>query len=198
MFPKGSIVLASPLTDEASLTRRVELAAPLAVGDVYQKHGRAVIRWALRMGGPRAELDDILHDVFIKVHRELPSFRGDAKITTWLYRVTRNVVRDRRRKERVRQWLFGGDAARVERVPAASTPDLSLELRQETERVYQALDGMSEKYRTVLVMFELEEFSGEQIAEIMSAKLETVWVWLHRARTQFAKQLSLLETGASR
>ena len=74
--------------------------------------------------------------------------------------------------------------------PSAPTPIEELERREASERVYRVIDTMNERYRSVLVLFELEQLSGEEIAELTGDKLENVWVLLHRARAQFRQRLA--------
>ncbi len=167
---------------------------PLTVDEAFRLHGAAVTRWALRLGGPSLDLDDTVQEVFLRVQKDLSGFRGEAQLTTWLYRITQNVVGARRRKERYRRWL-GGTASEVAgHLPATTlTPVDELERRQAGERLYRVLDRMSEKYRTVFILFELERLSGEEISQVTGAKVETVWVWLHRARAQFQKEVARLQ-----
>jgi RNA polymerase sigma-70 factor (ECF subfamily) len=161
------------------------------VAEVFRLHGGDVARWASRLGGPGLELEDVVQEVFLKVHQHLPAWRQErAQLTTWLYRITENVVRHRRRKERMRRWLGGSAAEVAQEVPSpARTAEEALAGRQAQARFYRALDGMNERYRAALILFELEGLSGEQIATLMEAKTATVWVWLHRARAEFLKRL---------
>jgi RNA polymerase sigma-70 factor, ECF subfamily len=158
---------------------------------LYREHARTVARWAAHLGGPRFEVDDLVHEIFLVARRKWSGFRGDARVTTWLYGITERVVRSRRRSDRVRRWLTttrGDDIARS-LVASHLTPVDELERRQDRDTVYRILDRMPEKYRRVLVLFELEELSGEKIAELTGLKLATVWVHLHRARAAFLAEM---------
>lgn len=162
---------------------------------MYRAHAAQVARWAARLGGPTLDAEDLVHEVFLTVHRLLPGLREPDKILPWLYRVTANVVRDRRRRER-RRWLrtllFGAEP------PAPGpTPADCAERRQATERVYQVLDGLPERHRAVLILFELEGHKGEEIAELLGIPLSTVWVRLHRARAAFRARLGELPPEAA-
>jgi RNA polymerase sigma-70 factor (ECF subfamily) len=173
-----------PETPAAKVSETPALEVPLEVGALYRAHAGRVAHWASRLGGPAIDLEDVVQEVFLTVHRLLPGFRGDAKVSTWLFRITENVVRHRRRKERWRRWL--GGAAEAERVASARpTPVEELERRQTAERVYRVLDRLPEKYRAVLILFEIDGASGEEIAQLTGTRLETVWVQLHRARKLF-------------
>jgi RNA polymerase sigma-70 factor (ECF subfamily) len=157
---------------------------------VYRAHAARVARWAARLGGPTADVDDVVQEVFLVVHRQLHKFRGEAQVTTWLYRITENVVRHRRRKERIRRWL-GGSADDVGGKLASHrpTPVEELERRQAQERVYKILDAMNERYRTLLILFEIEGLSGEEISELTGTNPDALWVALHRARAQFVQRM---------
>jgi RNA polymerase sigma-70 factor (ECF subfamily) len=75
----------------------------------------------------------------------------------------------------------------------APQPLEATEARQARERVYRVLDRLRERDRTLLILFEMEGLSGEEVAERMDAKLATLWVWLHRARQRFLIELGKLE-----
>ncbi len=165
---------------------------PPEIGALYRAHAQLVARWAARLGGPAIDAEDVVQDVFLTAQRLLPGFRGEAQVTTWLFRITHNAVRHRRRRERVRRWFFGaaseGDAVASTR----PTPVEDLERREASRLVYRALDRLADRDRTVIVLFELEGESGERVAELMGAKVATVWVWLHRARARFLTALEAL------
>jgi RNA polymerase sigma-70 factor (ECF subfamily) len=172
---------------------------PMSSGDVYREHVQLVARWARRLAGPELDVEDLVQEVFLLVHRLLPHFRGDAQLTTRLYSITNNVVRTRRRKERFRR-LFGftGDPERLRVVASGPTPLEELERRRSTELIYRALDGIPEKYRSVFILFEIDGMSGEEIAALTGVKLGTVWVRLSRARAQVVKRIEKLEPRTAR
>ena len=176
------------------LAEEEERLCPLDLETVYRTHALAVARWASRLGGPSVDAEDVVHDVFLKVRRELPHFRGEGKLTTWLYRMTLNEVRHRRRKERWRRWLGGliPPAAAETASPERGAPEL-LQRREDIAHLYAALQDMNEKYRQVLILFEMEDRTGEEVAELLGARVETVWVWLHRARAQLAARVHAME-----
>lgn len=175
-----------------------DFPATTDLDDLYRTHAAAVARWAGHLGGPGADIDDLVHEIFLVVERRLADFRGEAKVTTWLYRITEHVVRERRRKERFRRWF--GQTRQADLVRALCqtplTPVEELERRREVETVYRILDRLPDKYRSVLILFELEGESGEEIAARTGRKLATVWVHLHRARGRFLEEMKR-ETGES-
>ena len=162
-----------------------------SLGALYDRYAPQVERWARRLAGPRFDAEDIVHDVFLVVLRRQHEFRGEARITTWLFRITAQVVRCRRRNDALRRWLWGmhGQALKESR-SSGPTPVEEIERREESRLLYAALDRLPEKYRTVLILFALEESTGEQIAALVGIDPSTVWVRLHRARAKLADLLT--------
>lgn len=165
---------------------------PLDLDSLYRAHAPTVARWSAHLGGPSADLDDLVHEIFLVAGRRLSEFRGQAKVTTWLYRITERVVAARRRRDRARRWLRRTRRADLENAlcSAPPSPVEDLHRRQSRDMVYRLLDRLPEKYRNVLVLFELEGLSGEEIAALTGRKLATIWVHLHRARALFLAEVS--------
>ncbi len=171
--------------------------APFTLDSVFRQHASTVERWATRFGGPSVDRDDVVQEVFVVVSRRLPSFREETgSLTTWLYRITRNVIRHHRRRLRWRRFLRGGAEETAGHVPDARLPSDALEREDARRRLYAALDGMNDRHRTALILFEMEQQTGEQIAELMNARVATVWVWLHRARAELLERLAKQEAAS--
>jgi RNA polymerase sigma-70 factor, ECF subfamily len=161
-----------------------------SIEELYDRYAPQVERWARRLAGPRFDAEDLLHDIFLVVLRRRHEFRGDAKISTWLFRITQQVVRWRRRNDALRRWLWGQNCQPMAEACAnVPTPIEELERREKSLRLYAALDRLPEKYRTTLVLFALEGLSGEEIAGLLGTDANTVWVRLHRARAKLADML---------
>jgi RNA polymerase sigma-70 factor, ECF subfamily len=171
---------------EVELSKAGASGVALSLGELYAEHAPAVLRWAARLGGPQIDAEDVLQEVFLKLQHELPTIRDPSRIHVWLFRCTANVVKHQRRKGRFRRYLTASSHNDLEaQGDVQAPPDDSVERMQKRERLYSLLDRMSERDRRVLVLFELEQRSGEEIAELLQARVETVWVWLHRARARF-------------
>lgn len=171
-------------------TNRIPDASPAGeetVAEIYDRHAPQIERWARRLAGPRFDPEDLLHDIFLVVLRRRHEFRGDSKVTTWLFRITEQVVRWRRRNERVRRLLWGRrQQEMMDAQPSVPTPVDELERRERRLRLYRALDRLPEKLRTTLILFELEGIPGEEIANLTGSAPSAIWVRLHRARTKLA------------
>lgn len=163
-----------------------------SIDTMYVQHLAKVKRWARRLAGPTADLEDLVHDIFLVALRKRFRFRGEASIDTWLFSITQRVVWTRRRKSQLRQWLFGKN--RTDLVPSEpSTPQHELERREQNARLYQALDRLPDVYRTTLILYELEELSGDEVARLTEVPIGTVWVRLHRGRQRLLQVLAQKE-----
>lgn len=168
------------------VARALDAASVPGFAEVYREHAMTVARWVARLGGSLVDVEDVTHDVFVKVQRELPRFRGDAALTTWLFTLTANTVRTRRRTERFRRFFRAPADAGADVADARPLAPEKLEQREAEAALYRVLDELSDRDRQVMVLFELEGRSGREVAELLGVKLEAVWVLRHRARARFA------------
>jgi RNA polymerase sigma-70 factor (ECF subfamily) len=166
----------------------------LSIGELFARYHHQVSVWVRRLGGPGIEVDDAVQEVFLFALPRLRHFKGQERLVVWLYRITENVVRHQRRRSRRQRRLLsdGADkdfqAARVA-APVQLAPE-HLAQGEALQLIYRVLDQMSERNRTLIVLFELEELTGQEIAELKGARVATVWVWLHRARAEFRRRLA--------
>lgn len=169
-------------------------APPPEITSIYRAHAAEVERWVTRLAGPTVDAEDVVQEVFLVAQRRLPEWRAEAKMTTWLYRITERVVHRQLRKQRIGRWLRGLAGDFAAQIPTERlTPVEDLERKQAAKVVYAALDGLERKMRAVVVLFEIEGLSGEEIAAITGTKVATVWVQLHRGRARFLKRLREME-----
>ena len=171
---------------------------PFDIEEVYRTHAAEVARWAARLGGPGTDSEDIVHEVFMVAQRRFPSFQRAGNVKVWLYRTTAFLVRRRRQRDRWRRWPWQTADEMADRLPASGpTPLESLERARRERRLYQVLDQLPDKYRTVLVLFDLDGRSGEEVVALTGRKVATLRVWLFRARALFVARYRELEGGVS-
>jgi len=158
---------------------------------LYETYEPMVERWVRRLAGPRAEVEDLIHDVFVVALRRRGEFRGDAKVSTWLFRITQLVVRKRRFRRRLRQFLDVLHRSHEEAVaPPSPTPLEVLEERQRCARLYAALDRLPDKYRTAIILCDIEGSGAEEVGQLLGLTANAVWVRVHRARAMLLEQLA--------
>jgi RNA polymerase sigma-70 factor (ECF subfamily) len=156
-----------------------------AFREVYDQYFDFVWRGAAHRGVPRAALDDVAQEVFIVVDRKLAEFEGRSSMRAWLAGIVRRVVADYVRK---RGNQPAGDVW-LEHEPAAtagySASAEQLERREAMELLDVLLEKMTPEQRETFVLFELEELSGAEIAELTGTNENTVWSRLRAARRMF-------------
>ncbi|HEV3149355.1 MAG TPA: sigma-70 family RNA polymerase sigma factor [Acidobacteriaceae bacterium] len=167
---------------------------------LVEEHAPMVFRTLLRLLGTREGLDDLAQDCFLRLYRALPAFRGEALVSTYLYRIVVNVAQDelRRRHREERPLTSLADEAedwgdRL-RHPSRNAEEQLLE-REFAEGVERALAQLSSVQRAVLVLYHQEERSYEQIAAVLGMPIGTVRTHLHRGR---ARLRELIGTGSGK
>jgi RNA polymerase sigma-70 factor (ECF subfamily) len=165
---------------------RCRAGDPVAWRHLYDEHFPMVFRLAIRMGASEREAADISQEVFLRAWRGLQAFRGEAQFRTWLYRITFNETSRFAQKAGLRRklgavlQLFGAEPA-----PPAPSPERQVERSEAFAQLQLILARLKPKQRTVFVLFEIEELSLEQIAEVLVCPVETVRSRLRLARTDF-------------
>jgi RNA polymerase sigma-70 factor (ECF subfamily) len=155
--------------------------------EIYESWFDDVVKWLYALGAPAADTEDLAQEIFLVVRRQLPRFRG-GNLAGWLYEISRRTVRDHRRRAWFRNLVLRRQDIDFTQLPNTSAGPARSYEHAENRRLFQALVGrMSEKLRTAFVLFEVEGYSGEEIARIQDIPLGTVWTRLHHARKEFWK-----------
>ena len=182
----------------SSIAMPASEGVPASFEEAYRDYADMTARWAQQLGGAGVDADDVVQEVFLVVSQQLGRFRGDARFSTWLLEITRKIAANHRRRHRWRFWRTKAPRGADSEPSTSPTPDAELERRQTIDQLYQALDKLPEKYRTVLVLYEIEGMSTQEIADLRQLNLSTVRVQLGRARESFMKHFrQLLGKGKS-
>ncbi len=165
----------------------LQAGEPWALDAFYRQHAKQVLGWAIRMGGPYLDAEDVAQDVFAIALRKIGSFRGDSAVSTWLYAITRNVISNARRKATLRRWVG------LDTLPELPTPDEAPEAEvanlRRRRKVQLALERLAHKPREVLVLMDLEGRTAPEVSEILGVPTGTVYSRLHYARKAFKDAL---------
>jgi RNA polymerase sigma-70 factor, ECF subfamily len=169
------------------------VSAQIQFEQVVREHQEFVFRTLARLTGRGEHVEDLAQEVFLRLYRGLENFRGEAKLTTWLYRITLNVAQDewkRRKKEQGTTSFDDPDAGWPERIRAGDgDAEQILSSRQAMAAVNEALGELSDNERAVIVMFHQEECTYEQIAMVLKLPINTVRTHLHRGRQKLKQRL---------
>ena len=183
--------------DEAELVARCRAGVRAAHDEFYLRFRRNVAANLFRVlgaSGSGGDLDDLVQDVFVIAFRGLETFRGDARLSTWLYRICINVALGRiRSRSRRPPPVAVGDVDEVADARAADrpeTPERALQRAQDRQRVYAALEQLAPKKRIVLYLHEIEGLDLKDIAYLVDSNAITVRTRLFYARREFYKILA--------
>lgn len=161
-------------------------APSLTLADVYRAHAGFVWRVVRRMGVAESALEDVVHDVFLVVHRRLAEYDGRAAMTTWLYGIARGVAANHRRSN-----------VRAERrlsvaPPPGASPDPEARAAQEQAAAFVRgfLDGLDEERRMLFALADIEGMKVPEIAEALGLNLNTAYSRLRATRELFQRALA--------
>lgn len=183
---------AAPATDE-------DLAARAAAGDepafetLVARYEERAFGLACRLVGPGSDAQDVLQDAFLSVYRNLRTFRGAARFSTWLFRIVTNAALMQRRARRRRpadsleEYLprfddTGRHLGQPAELEAAAHAEERLDRRLLAERAYEGIERLPDLYREAFVLRDLEDLTTAEVAEVLGVSAEVVRQRVHRAR----------------
>ncbi|TAN44216.1 MAG: sigma-70 family RNA polymerase sigma factor [Nitrospirae bacterium] len=160
---------------------------------VYKTFHPKILRYLSSLVGTYAA-EDLAQEVFIKVGKAMKGFRGEASLSTWIYRIATNTALDHQRSsavaQRARMALLNISTPEIEQELKDKKPsaEKSLIRKEMNQCIRRFIEDLPADYRTVIVLKELEELKNSEIAEILGVTLETVKIRLHRAKAKLKKE----------
>ena len=190
--------VAMPDGYEEKLVERLKRRDEAAFNEIVRLYQERVFRLVLRMLGDRAEAEDVAQEVFITVFKSIDGFRGDSKLSTWLYRVATNHCKNRlkylERRARGKKKEFDEitehdavESATMNPSAQVARPDQQAEANQIEIIVRAAIMELDEDQRVLVIMRDVENMSYEEIQQETGLPEGTVKSRLHRARLALAK-----------
>ena len=171
--------------------------AQLSAEAVFEKYRERIYRYILRLVRDPSDADDLLQETFLTVHRRLPSLREQAALSAWLYRIATNLSYDHlRRTTRLRTRKVEGRAGEEETGAVRSAEpgepglDTAFERADMSTCVQEFVADLSDDYRTVIMLHDLQGLTNAEIAGILGCSLDTVKIRLHRARQKLKAALN--------
>jgi RNA polymerase sigma-70 factor (ECF subfamily) len=164
---------------------------------IFDEFQPKILRFVINMIG-EADAEDVTQEIFIKVNQALPDFRGESKLSTWLYRIATNAALDRMRSPAYQQKASTITAEIVEGEvddrniwTGEKVPVLEWQLvrKEMADCIQDFIRKLPKNYRIVLALSELEGLSNQEVADVLGVTTGTVKIRLHRAREQLKKDL---------
>jgi RNA polymerase sigma-70 factor (ECF subfamily) len=162
-------------------------SAKAELGTIYREHVRYVWRCVRHLGVREADVEDLTQEVFLVIGRKLSTFEGRSSLKTWIYGITLRVVSDHRRKAHSRREV---SVAEPSEAPADDNPQEEASRRGLRLRLQRHLDALSAAQREVFVLYELEELTMKEVADVVGVPLQTAYSRLHAARECLKARLS--------
>ena len=192
-------------TSTKNLVERLRAQDPAAVGDLSDAYGAKIYQLAFRYLKNREDAEEVAQDVLLKVFQKIDAFRGDAALSSWIYRITFNAAMSRLREFKqnlpVALEKTGDDDSSqplkrevVDAAPLADEDMLRAEMRQTLVR---ALKGMPALYRAPVILRDVQGLSTEEASAVLQVKEQTLKSRLHRGRLMLREQLADFSTGLS-
>jgi RNA polymerase sigma-70 factor (ECF subfamily) len=178
---------------EAEAIRLAQRGDAAAFERIYQLHSRRVYSLCLRMVGNTAEAEDLAQDAFLQLFRKIQTFRGESAFSTWLHRLTVNVVLMRLRRKTMTETSLeemtepdeetGGPPREV------GTADLRLAGSVDRVNLERAIAQLPRGYKQVFVLHDIQGYEHNEIAELMGCSIGNSKSQLHKARTRLRELL---------
>lgn len=189
--------------EDRELIEKFKAGQQWAFDRLVEKYSGRAYQIAYGVLGSRQDAEEVSQDVFVRIHRALPKFRGDSQFTTWMYRIAMNLARNKYRwnKSRGSQKNLSidapidgsddPDAKKLDVVEQRMAPDQEVALDEFEQRAMDELKNLPELYREALMLRNVEELSYEEIADLLGCKLGTIKSRIARAREELRKRLGL-------
>jgi RNA polymerase sigma-70 factor (ECF subfamily) len=178
---------------EAEAIRRAQAGDSAAFDFLYQLHGRRVYALCLRMVNNPADAEDLMQEAFLQLFRKIGTFRGESAFSTWLHRMTVNVVLMRLRKKSLPtdslEETLDPDAENSSPKRDVGAPDLRLSGAVDRVNLERSIEQLPPGYRTVFVLHDVQGYEHNEIADIMGCSVGNSKSQLHKARTRLRELL---------
>jgi len=184
----GLTVREGDAADAPLFLERLRAGDAQAFEELVASHQHRVFGVALRMLGSAAEAEEIAQEAFLRAHRSLPEFRGDAKLSTWLYAIVSRLCLNRLASGD-RKAVRHGEEILLRVADPRGGPDAGAERGELEAALHRAIAELSEERRVVVILRDLEGLSYEDIAVALGIELGTVRSRLHRARLDLKDKL---------
>lgn len=186
--------------EDALFIQRLKARDEAALESLMAQYEAKIFGLALRTTGNRQDAEEVLQDVFWSILRNIDSFRGESKLSTWIYRITMNTALMKLRGRPKSQHIpleeelgpaMTKDGMIAERlVDWTGLPSDELEHKELAERLEEAINQLPPDYRTVLVLRDIEGVSTEEACEVLNLSVAALKSRLHRARLFLRKQVA--------
>lgn len=175
------------MNGETQLIEQAGAGSLMAFEELISSYEKKIYNYCLRMTNNREDAEDLTQEVFVRVYKNLKKFKGNSQLSTWIYRIAHNICIDRYRKAKVVTISLsqpkGPEDEREMDLPADDpSPEQEALRREQQKYLLEAISRLKPKYRTAIVLRDIQQHSYEEIAEILNLPLGTVKSHINRGR----------------
>ena len=184
-----------PVLNEWNLIERLKKGDEAAFKEIVESSQGLVYNTALGIVQNPEDAEDVAQEVFVQLYESIKSFKGESKLSTWLYRITVSKAMDHLRKKKRKkrfayvQSLFGANDELVHDPPDFVHPGVSLDNKEKAKELFKAINELPSKQKVAFTLNRIEGLSYQEISEIMKLTVASVESLLHRARKNLRKNL---------
>jgi RNA polymerase sigma-70 factor (ECF subfamily) len=195
-YPRNMVNL-----EEQAILERIRKGDESGFEELVKEHTGKVVGLAWRLVGNHEDAEDIAQEAFLRLHRSLAEFRGESRISTWLYRTTTRLAIDHLRRERIKRkvFFFRQDNDSPDPVVSASdplrNPAREFQSQEAMRSLRKSLQKLSARQQVIFTLRHYEGLALKEIAEHLGIATGTVKAHLHRAITQLRKDLNEFREG---
>ena len=183
--------------NEAGIINKLKQGNEAAFKEMVENYRQMVVNTCFGLLHNIDDAEDVAQDVFIEVFRSVEKFRGDSKISTWLYRIAVNRSLNFIRNNKKHRWFQSFDDVveakkeELNRLPSSDSdnPEFDLENRQRALLLHEAIDSLPENQRVAFSLNKYEDLAYKEIAEVMNLSVSSVESLIHRAKKNLQKKL---------
>jgi len=190
---QGSLNTEKRLTDlDLQIIEMVRSGNSRAFSVLVDRHKDQAMTLAVRLVGERGEAEELVQDAFVNAYRNLEQFRGDAKFSTWFYRILYNLCMTRVTRRKAKPESLDDGEENLLRT-LVNEDEISIQERMEQQEIHRLVSSevgnLPEKLRTAILLFYVQEMSYEEVSAVMNVPLGSVKTYLHRGRHLLRQRL---------
>jgi RNA polymerase sigma-70 factor (ECF subfamily) len=181
--------------DELELIQELRKGNEQAFKTLVETYQDMVFNTAIGIVQNAQDAEDVAQEVFIRIFRSIHSFKGESKLSTWIYRITTScaldLIRSRKSKKRFAflQRLFGENNEPIYEVADFYHPGVALDQKENAAKLFKAIDQLPENQKVAFTLHKVEDLSYQEISDVMRTSVSAVESLMHRAKQNLKKIL---------
>lgn len=179
---------------QEQLLQQLKIGDDKAFSELFEEYRYQIIKLCYGFVRNQEDAEDLTQEVFIEIYRSITNFRGDSKLSTWIYRIAVTKSLNKVKKNKFNQLLSSleniFDHSKMNHV---ADPNQLLQSKESAKILQQSIDKLAENQRIAFVLHHYDGYAYQQISEIMNCSLSSVESLIHRAKVNLEKKLSILK-----